>query len=283
MFPRGYIFIGLNAVRALSIIGLILVFASSIFVMVTDVEAVNDFQAAKQAGNATTSDLLVNCDYIEGSTVPNQAAGVFWAVVNRLFIIFQVVVLFLSELGWPAVFFERFFPVLGPTFGLGALGIFQCLIGATILSHHVDDFSLVSAFFLFAVGCLNILLGLIFRERAKDKRSLTHWRAESKPILPNIRDMKPGKSDYIPSYSGMEKGAADFDSWKSGGSAEKGGYGFGRQGEKAAGLKGFLISKPVESLPKYSRPPTESVYSQSSSEHTPKPQGRTFKSSASAI
>ena len=29
------------------------------------------------------------------------------------------------------------------------------------------------------------------------------------------------------------------------------GFGFGRQGEKAAGLKGYLISKPVESLPRY--------------------------------
>lgn len=29
------------------------------------------------------------------------------------------------------------------------------------------------------------------------------------------------------------------------------GFGFGRQGEKAAGLKGFLISKPLESLPRY--------------------------------
>lgn len=180
--------------------------------------------------------------------MPNQAAGVFWAVVNRLFIIFQVIVLFLSEIGWPSAFFERFFPVLGPTFGLGALGVFECLIGATILSHHVDDFSLVSAFFLFALGCLNILLGLIFRERAKDKRSLTEWRSESKSILPNIRDMKPGvshrSSEYIPSsYSGLEKqGSADFDSWKSGGSIdkEKGGYGFGRQGEKAAGLKGLF-------------------------------------------
>jgi hypothetical protein len=27
--------------------------------------------------------------------------------------------------------------------------------------------------------------------------------------------------------------------------------GFGRQGEKVAGLKGYLISKPLESLPKY--------------------------------
>jgi hypothetical protein len=29
------------------------------------------------------------------------------------------------------------------------------------------------------------------------------------------------------------------------------GFGFGRQGEKTAGLKGYLISKPVESLPRY--------------------------------
>lgn len=29
------------------------------------------------------------------------------------------------------------------------------------------------------------------------------------------------------------------------------GFGFGRQGEKKAGLKGFLISRPLESLPKY--------------------------------
>lgn len=28
-------------------------------------------------------------------------------------------------------------------------------------------------------------------------------------------------------------------------------FGFGRQGEKAAALKGFLLSKPVESLPRY--------------------------------
>jgi hypothetical protein len=32
---------------------------------------------------------------------------------------------------------------------------------------------------------------------------------------------------------------------------EHSGFGFGRQGEKQAGLKGFLISKPVESLPRY--------------------------------
>jgi len=62
-----------------------------------------------------------------GSTVPNQPAGVFWAVVNRLLIIFQVIALILAEVEWPTIFFEHYFPVLGPSFGLGALGIFQSL------------------------------------------------------------------------------------------------------------------------------------------------------------
>jgi len=47
--------------------------------------------------------------------------------VNRLLIIGQVIILLLSEVGWPAAFFDRFFPVLGQDFGLGALGIIQCL------------------------------------------------------------------------------------------------------------------------------------------------------------
>lgn len=65
--------------------------------------------------------------FLSDSTVPNQAAGVFWAVLNRLLIIFQTIVLILSELGWPSAFFNRFFPVLGKDFGLGALGVIQCL------------------------------------------------------------------------------------------------------------------------------------------------------------
>ena len=59
--------------------------------------------------------------------MPNQPAGAFWAVLNRLLIIFQAIVLILSEVGWPAAFFNRFFPILGDDFGLGALGVIQCL------------------------------------------------------------------------------------------------------------------------------------------------------------
>ncbi|KAI0052488.1 hypothetical protein FA95DRAFT_1580069 [Auriscalpium vulgare] len=241
--PRGYIFIFLNGLRALSIIAMLLVFSSSIVTMVHDVEAVNKFVAAGKS-NSTDSDLL-DCDYIVDSTVPNQPAGAFWAVLNRLLIIFQIIVLLLSEIGWPMSFFDRFFPVLGSQFGLGALGVMQGLIGAAILSHHVDDFALVSAFFLFAIGALNIFTGLVFRHHAKAKRSLTSWREQAKGVLPPPVRLAASAASNL---SGTVFGAPEE---KDDGGEKWAGYGFGRQGEKKAGLKGFLISKPLESLPRY--------------------------------
>ncbi|KAK7038183.1 hypothetical protein R3P38DRAFT_2904867 [Favolaschia claudopus] len=244
-------FLALNAVRFLSIVALLLVFSSSIVVMVTNVKAVNRFQAGRIANS--TDDML-DCDYIEGSTVPNQPAGVFWAIVATLLIIFQVVILLLSELSWPAVFFDRFFPVLGSDFGLGALGVFQCLIGAQILSHHVDDFTLVSAFFLFSIGCLNILLGLIFRESAKSKRSLRAKKPNSGAGgLPQFVNVTPTPVS-LPTTNVVFPEKADNASVASFRSGEKAGYGFGRQGEKAAGLRGFLLQRPEESLPRYASP-----------------------------
>ena len=55
LFPD--IFIGLNAIRAFSIISLLLVFASSIFVLVNDIQAVN-----RAAASSTD---MTDCDYIE--------------------------------------------------------------------------------------------------------------------------------------------------------------------------------------------------------------------------
>lgn len=275
MPPRAYIFIGLNAVRALSMIALILVFASSVFVMVNDIKAYNAFIAAgagsstATASDATNSTVaaMVNCQYIANSTVPNQPAGIFWAVLNRLLIIFQVIVLFLSEIGWPAVFFDRFFPVLGKDFGLGALGVIQGLIGAAVLSHHCDDFSLVSAFFLFALGCLNMFCGLIFRAGAKTKRSFTAWKENKKALLPTtVRDGFVTAVFHQPTGS---SGAESVSTLMS----EKAGLGFGRQGEKAAALKGFYINKPVESLPRYMPEPNRQ----------PRSSSPTFQSSDTAI
>ncbi|KAJ3576858.1 hypothetical protein NP233_g132 [Leucocoprinus birnbaumii] len=260
---RAVTFIGLNAVRLLSIVSLILVFSSTIFVMVNNIKAVNAFEANK--GNVD----MENCDYIENSTVPNQPAGVFWAVVASLLIIVQTITLFLSEISWPMKFFDRYFPVLGSDFGLGALGIFQCLISTQILSHHVDDFSLVSAFFLFVLGCINMLLGLIYRASAKSKRSITTWRTESKGVLPTHTGSSdatrvqstfanvPSSSYFLRPGANLQRGGSEHGStYKSPvPTDEKSGYGFGTRAEKAAGLRGFLLKKPEEALPRYASPP----------------------------
>jgi hypothetical protein len=222
--------------------------------MVSDIRAVNRSQHEPPSSDGA-------CGYIGGSTVPNQPAGVFWAVVNRLFIIFQLVFLLLSEISWPMAFFDRFFPVLGSQFGLGPLGIFQGLIGATILSHHVDKFTLVSAFFLFSVGCLNITLGLVFRELAKSKRSIRAWR-------------EGGNDSTLPMHSG------DISTPKSSG------FGFGSQGEKQAGLKGFVITKPGEAVPQHAPRPASlgsSFYSVVEPKTTGPEYTSTFRSNPTAI
>ena len=124
-----------------------------------------------------------------------------------------------------------------------------CRLGAAVLSHHVDEFSLVSAFFLFSLGCVNILLGLIFRESVKWRRSITSWREQDKVTI------KGGKGGILPtsqvprplvmssgSNAAWEKEREAYggaDASRSGSmSSQKSGMGFGRQGEKAALARG---------------------------------------------
>ena len=147
-------------------------------------------------------------------------------------------------------------------------------IGAAILSHHVNSFTLVSAFFLFSLGCLNILIGLIFRAKVKPRRSITAWKERAKDVLPapvlggfekgmefsrtvgvepprfmsNVFDT-PG---HIPRNNTGDSGVS-----RSTTGTSKSGLGFGRQGEKTAELKGFILTRPVESLPRYAPKPTE--------------------------
>ena len=112
-------------------------------------------------------------------------------------------------------------------------------IGAAVLSHYVDTFTLVSAFFVFSVGCLHILLGFIFSSSARAKRSVTSWRDQVEPPLPSYTpgSATPRTLANPPSLVWGEKKAGS-------GSASpfKTGMGFGRQAEKAAGLKGQFCS-----------------------------------------
>lgn len=115
-----------------------------------------------------------------------------------------------------------------------------------MLSHHVDEFSLVSAFFVFSIGCLNILLGLIFREKAKPRRALHAWK-ETDDVLPRT-SLRSGPRPFLASAStgnsalnpiapwGDEKGAEAARSATL--LSQKSGMGFGRQGEKAALARG---------------------------------------------
>jgi len=244
MPSRASVFYGLNAARALSIVAILLAFSSSIVLEVSDIRAVNNAQHELKSKDGS-------CGYIGGSTVPNQPAGVFWAVVNRLLIISQLAFLLLSEVSWPMTFFDHYFPVLGTEFGLGPLGIFQGLIGAAILSHRVDTFSLVSAFFLFSVGCLNMALGLIFREKAKSKRSIRAWREDPGALPMHTGDMSSPAPVFRPSLFGAQaaKPSDREDKVNS--------LGFGRQGEMQAGMNGSMVSKPTEKAVRYvARPAT---------------------------
>lgn len=108
-----------------------------------------------------------------------------------------------------------------------------------------------------------MFLGLIFRESAKEKRSITSWRAEAKGILPTSTDNRPVFTRASPAYVqrsfSMEKDrpdTAEFGTWRS---TEKAVYGFGRQGEKAAGLRGFILQKPAVSALLRHTPATSSA------------------------
>jgi hypothetical protein len=111
-----------------------------------------------------------------------------------------------------------------------------------------------------------MLLGLIFRASAKPKRSITSWRNESTGVLPTTIGSSASTSfqsngargTYL-SNSGaiLQRGGSEHGSTYKAPLpySEKAGYGFGTGGEKAAGLKGFLLKKPEEALPRYMPPP----------------------------
>jgi len=228
-------FYGLNLVRFISVLSFILVLAGSFDVMVTDIIAVNNFHKESREPGSSVDEVLGGCDYIRNSTVPHQTGGVAWAVINRLFIIAQVTILAFSELGWFARLFDKFFPVLGPGFGLGPLGIFQCLIGGTVLSHHVRKISLGAAFLLFSVGCLNILIGLSLGVTAKTIRSggTAPPERRSSAFYGSATEAAPGPGDSE-------------------------GLGFGKDAEKAATMEGIPLPECPPPAPAYSpsRPPS---------------------------
>jgi hypothetical protein len=89
-----------------------------------------------------------------------------------------------------------------------------------------------------------MVVGLIWRQSAKSKRSILSWREKRKDVLPSLKGGLPthvvGSSmSSSPPY--VTRALHTGGSYRSEETTEVGsrvGLGFGRQGEKAAALKG---------------------------------------------
>ncbi|CAO1638051.1 unnamed protein product [Parajaminaea phylloscopi] len=160
------VFLSFNVLRTISIACLLMVFAATIQSMVLD---------GRYIMTAEPDDWL-DCDYIPDTDVPTHAWGIFWAHLDRVFILILCLLGFMSEINWGGICeraFQHCLPIFGLTYGLSALGSLQMMVGASLLSRYLDTFALVTAWLLFFVGLVHMLLGLAFGARVKAWRSFT--------------------------------------------------------------------------------------------------------------
>ena len=110
-----------------------------------------------------------------------------------------------------------------------------------------------------------MLLGLIFRAKARPRRALFNWKERAK----DAKDMLPppvgaavsiGTNVFTNLHNKKDAETGSMGSTEKGADSLKGlgplperfqGLGFGRAAEKAAAGKGIFISRPLESLPRY--------------------------------
>ncbi|EST06466.1 hypothetical protein PSEUBRA_004366 [Kalmanozyma brasiliensis GHG001] len=163
-------FIGLNALRLVSLVTVILVFTTLVMGLVEDIR---DYHNDAIMDSAQADD----CAYVPGTSIPMQTWGIFWVEIHRALLMLGVISLFLAELSWLGISrlesaARVWVPVLSRTHGLAALGAVQVVVATSILSHYLDVFPLVVSWMLFVIGILYLALGLIFHAYSlKDGRS----------------------------------------------------------------------------------------------------------------
>jgi len=163
-------FILLNALRGLSMISLLFVLIANIVIMAQDIQAIQ---------HGVTDKNHEDCDYIENSGVPNQPAGTFRAFFIIALNIVEVVVLFLSETGFPPAFFKAWIPCLATESSLVGVGVLEVLLAAQMMAHFLDSFPLVACFFLLIAGFFNIFT--MYFDRPRFFRSIHFWRTRALP------------------------------------------------------------------------------------------------------
>lgn len=164
-------FVGLNALRLVSLVVAILVFTTLIMGLVEDIR---DYHNDANISYGLADD----CAYVPGTNIPMQTWGIVWVELHRALIMIGVVALFLAELSWLGISsLERasqiWFPLLSRTRGLAAMGCVHVTIATSMLSHYLDEFPLVVSWMMFVVGIIYVFFGLSFHLYSlKDGRSL---------------------------------------------------------------------------------------------------------------
>jgi hypothetical protein len=171
----------LNALRFFSMLSLLFVFIANIIILAQDVEAIREARHDKEHED---------CEYIEGSSVPNQPAGNFRAFLSIALNLLQCIVLFMSETGFPAWFFKNWIPCLDNEHSLVGVGVLEVLLAAQVMSHFLDPFPLVACFFLLIFGILNICT--MYVDRPRFFRSYAFWKGNPGNNTPKM--MESGRS-----------------------------------------------------------------------------------------
>ncbi|OWZ55515.1 hypothetical protein J010_01599 [Cryptococcus neoformans] len=94
------------------------------------------------------------------SGIPRQAGGICFAIISRLVVACTLVLLILGQLGWPEMFLYTWTPCLGPQSTPVWLGLAQAIVGIENLRVYSKSVVLISAWGLFLIGLLNIILGV---------------------------------------------------------------------------------------------------------------------------
>jgi Fe-S-cluster containining protein len=226
----------LNALRAFSLLSLLFVFIANIVIMAQDI------QALKHNAHDTDHE---DCDYIEGSGVPNQPAGNFRAFLSISLNIVETLILILSEIGFPASFFKKWIPCLDNEHSLVGLGVLELLLAAQMMSHFMETFPLVACFFLLIAGIFNICT--MYFDRPKFFRSYAFWK--SSRAVNDLKSVESGASRiYSSPHNRTVSAAPSIFTEKEHSSPVQAPYGFGRQDSGEP-----ILSRPL-SPPNYSPP-----------------------------
>lgn len=149
---------------------------------------------AKVDGSVSTGLSECHSEYISGSFVPKSVGGILFVTLELLFNIVILLLCLLSEISPPRIpeFFAKYLPPLGQGFGVGILGSLEIYIASITLSHKINKISLVSAWMLFVIGALNVLLGIVFGARIRAKRSLLDAGTNYAKKVTHLDDIETG-------------------------------------------------------------------------------------------